>query len=58
MKKQGLYAVGQGGGCSKDKKINLISIAFNYNGTMDIELAKKLIVKSSDSLLAKNKFQP
>ena len=51
MQKKNLYAVGSGGGCTRDKKINLISIVFHYKQVLSIETARKLMVESADTLL-------
>ncbi len=51
MRKKELYAIGAGGGCNRDKKINLISIPFNYYDVLDIENARELIVESAISFL-------
>ncbi|MCH9626360.1 MAG: hypothetical protein S4CHLAM123_15570 [Chlamydiales bacterium] len=63
MRKENLRAVGSGGGCTTDKKINLVSMVFNYDKILDIKTARSLIVKSTDVLLSiidKNKqyFDP
>ncbi|MCH9626361.1 MAG: hypothetical protein S4CHLAM123_15580 [Chlamydiales bacterium] len=51
MRKENLRAVGSGGGCTTDKKINLVSMVFNYEKILDINTARSLIVKSAETLL-------
>ena len=50
MKKEGLDAIGLGGG-SNHGKINLIDICFNIQQVMDISSARKLMVCSIKKLL-------
>jgi len=51
MQKKGLYAAGLGGGCTINKKINLIDVSFDYDEVMDLDSARKLIVESTKHLL-------
>lgn len=51
MKKKGLIAIGSGGGCTIDKKINDVSIAFQYDNIMNINESRKLIVYCVQKLL-------
>lgn len=51
MRKHNLYAIGSGGGCTLDNKINLISMVFKYDNILCINFARRLIVESTDALL-------
>ena len=51
MKGKGLRAAGIGGGCTVEKKINLMGVTFDYNKVMSIDEARELIVECSNELL-------
>lgn len=51
MKKKGLHAAGVGGGCTRDHKINLVDVTFDYHGLMDISHARVMIVDCTNELL-------
>ena len=51
MQKKGLIAIGSGGGCTLDKKINLISMTFTYQKVMNMPEARELIVECIQTLL-------
>ena len=51
MKEKGLIAIGSGGGCTLDKKINLISMMFIYKKVMSMQEARCLIVECAETLL-------
>lgn len=51
MQKKGLIAIGSGGGCTLDRKINLISMVFTYQKVMNMPEARELIVECIQTLL-------
>lgn len=51
MQKKGLIAIGSGGGCTLDKKINLISMTFTYQKVMSMPEARELIVECIQTLI-------
>ncbi len=51
MEKKGLNAIGAGGGCTIDKKINDISMTFKYPKVMSMNEARELIVECIRTLL-------
>ena len=51
MKKRGLIAIGSGGGCTIDKKINEIGMTFEYKKIMNMDEARELIVECIQILL-------
>jgi hypothetical protein len=51
MKKKGLIAIGSGGGCTIDKKINDISMTFAYGKVLSLNHARELMVESIQILL-------
>ena len=51
MKKRDLIAIGSGGGCTIDKKINEIGMTFEYKKIMNMDEARELIVACIQTLL-------
>ncbi len=58
MEKKGLIAIGAGGGCTIDKKINLISMTFMYQKVMSMNEARELIVECANILLESMNANP
>lgn len=51
MRTKGLIAIGSGGGCTIDKKINLISMTFEFKNILTLDQARQLLVESVQALL-------
>lgn len=51
MQKDDLYVAGYGGGCTVEKKTNLVDVSFDYDGIMNIESSRALIVACINNLL-------
>lgn len=58
MKKDNLIAIGSGGGCTIDKKINLISMTFEYRNVLSLSHARELMVKCVQTVLTLTNSDP
>lgn len=52
IKNTDLCVVGSGGSDTIDRKIKTVAIRLDYDGTMNIEIARKLVIESSLSLIS------